>query len=210
MKPDTNKTAHRADKPLHIEEENVSSCAPADSESLHAMSRRVRDKYRRLTLALIKRGIYITTMESCTSGEIASLITDTEGSSAVIKGALVTYSNEAKIQMGVPADIIGKYGVYSTQTAQAMAHVCREMFGADIGIGITGSFGNADPANADSVPGEVWFSVEFVTHTVSEQKVQVRSFYCEVPRQPDRRAYKLYMAEKIVDEVKEILTREMV
>lgn len=203
MKSDT-------DKPIYAEEGDFPFCDPADSESRHVLIRRVRNKYRLLTLTLIERGIHITTMESCTSGEIASLITDTEGSSAVIKGALVTYSNEAKIQMGVPAEIIDKYGVYSTQTAQAMAHVCREMFAADIGIGITGSFGNADPANADSVPGEVWFSVEFVGHSLQAEKTQVRSFYCEVPRQPDRHAYKLYMAEKVVDEVKEILTREMV
>ena len=35
-------------------------------------------------------------MESCTSGQIASLITDSEGSSAIFKGALITYSNEFK------------------------------------------------------------------------------------------------------------------
>ena len=76
----------------------------------------VRGKYTELTLGLIRRGLTITTMESCTSGQIASLITDTEGSSAVLKGAFVTYSNEAKIMQGVPAAIIGTYGVYSAET----------------------------------------------------------------------------------------------
>ena len=80
----------------------------------------VRGKYKELTLGLIRRGLTITTMESCTSGQIASLITDTEGSSAVLKGAFVTYSNEAKIMQGVPAAIIGTYGVYSAETASAM------------------------------------------------------------------------------------------
>ncbi|MGN0960180.1 MAG: CinA family protein, partial [Coriobacteriales bacterium] len=51
--------------------------------------------YRQLTLLLIERGLSASTMESCTGGLIASLITDTEGSSAVLKGAFVTYSNEA-------------------------------------------------------------------------------------------------------------------
>ena len=51
----------------------------------------------------------ITTMESATSGQIASLITDTEGSSAILKGAFITYCNEAKIMQGVPAEILDKY-----------------------------------------------------------------------------------------------------
>ena len=53
----------------------------------------------------------ITTMESCTAGQIASLLTDTSGSSAIIEGAFVTYSNEAKIQIGVSEKIINEYGV---------------------------------------------------------------------------------------------------
>ena len=57
----------------------------------------IRKDYENLTKQLIERNLTITTMESATSGQIASLITDTEGSSAVLKGAFITYSNEAKI-----------------------------------------------------------------------------------------------------------------
>ena len=57
----------------------------------------IRKDYKKLTELLIKKGLTITTMESATSGQIASLITDTEGASAVLKGAFITYSNEAKI-----------------------------------------------------------------------------------------------------------------
>ena len=57
----------------------------------------IRADYRRLTKLLIEKKMTITTMESATSGQIASLITDTEGSSAVLKGAFVTYCNEAKL-----------------------------------------------------------------------------------------------------------------
>ena len=67
---------------------------------------------KKLTKLLIERGMTITTMESATSGQIASLITDTEGSSAVLKEAFVTYCNEAKIMQGVPAEILEKYTVY--------------------------------------------------------------------------------------------------
>ena len=119
----------------------------------------VRKKYADLTKRLIAEGITITTMESCTSGQIASLITDTEGASAVLKGAFITYSNEAKIAQGVPRETIEKYGVYSAETAVAMAKACRDVMHADIGIGVTSSFGNVDPNNEDSLPGEVYFAI---------------------------------------------------
>ena len=50
----------------------------------------IRADYHRLTKLLIEKKMTITTMESATSGQIASLITDTEGSSAVLKGAFAT------------------------------------------------------------------------------------------------------------------------
>ena len=151
----------------------------------------VRRKYETLTKRLIRSGITITTMESCTSGQVASLITDTEGSSAILKGAFVTYSNEAKILQGVPDQIIRRYGVYSSETSRAMAEACREAYQADLGIGVTGSFGNADPDNADSIPGEVFFSVA--------EEDGTRSYHCHVPPQPTRLAYKLFMADVIAD-----------
>lgn len=117
--------------------------------------------YRTITNTLIARGLTITTMESCTSGFLASLITDTEGASAVMKGAFVTYSNEAKCRCGVPAETIERFGVYSPQTAAAMAQAAAAFYGADIAIGVTGSFANVDPNNADSVPGQVHYAIAF-------------------------------------------------
>ena len=157
----------------------------------------VHAKYETITKLLIKNNITITTMESCTSGQVASLLTDTEGASAILKGAFVTYSNEGKIREGVPAQIIDEYGVYSIQTAVAMADACRAAYRADIGIGITGSFGNADPNNADSIPGEVFFALSTAEGT--------KEFHYSVPVQPSRFAYKMYMADKIADGLLTIL-----
>jgi PncC family amidohydrolase len=153
----------------------------------------VRKKYEDLTKHLIAEGITITTMESCTSWQIASLITDTEGASAVFKGAFVTYSNEAKIAQGVPCETIEKYGVYSAETASAMAEACRDAMHADIGIGVTGSFGNVDPNNADSTPGEAYFAIA--------DKNGIRAYHCTMPVQPSRLSYKLYMSEVIADKL---------
>ena len=120
----------------------------------------IREHYRGLTKLLIEKNLTITTMESATSGQIASLITDTEGSSAILKGAFITYCNEAKIQQGVPAEILDRFTVYSRETAEAMASACMRAYGADIGIGVTGTMGNVDPANPEaSKPGQVYFAI---------------------------------------------------
>ena len=74
-----------------------------------------------------------------------------------------------------------------------MAEACRTAFEADIGIGITGSFGNVDPNNQDSNPGEVFFAIATRDGT--------RPYHCTVPPQSSRLAYKLYMADVIADQL---------
>lgn len=163
------------------------SCMPQTYDE-----QKIRSDYRNLTLFLIEKGMTITTMESATSGQIASLITDTEGASAVMRGAFITYSNEAKIQQGVPREILDKYTVYSRETACAMAAACQKAYGADIGIGVTGTMGNVDPANPKaSVPGQVYFAIQLYNES--------RSWYLELPSQPTRLAYKLAVAGEVYD-----------
>lgn len=151
----------------------------------------IRKKYEQLTKMLIKRSITLTTMESCTSGQIVSLVTDTEGASAVVKGAFVTYSNEAKIMQGVPEKTIETYGVYSLETAEAMATACRKQFKSNIGIGVTGTLGNIDTENEDSVPGYVYFAIDIDGKVSKYERV--------LEAQPTRYEYKLMVAEEVVD-----------
>ena len=158
----------------------------------------VREGYARLTKLLIERKMTITTMESCTAGQIASLITDTEGSSVVLKGAFVTYCNEAKVMQGVPAEVIERHTVYSKETALAMARACGKAYGADVSIGVTGTMGNADPSNPESsVPGEVYFAV-----IASGREGTWRA---EIAPRPTRLAYKLAAAGIILEKIKEML-----
>ena len=157
----------------------------------------INEQYNVLTKTLIEKGLSITTMESCTSGLIASLITDTEGSSAIFRGAYITYSNPAKIQAGVPSEIIEKHGVYSAETAAAMATACRKAFGADIGIGVTGSMGNIDPANGDSVPGEIYFAIDF--------KGDIKQHHIKILPQESRFDYKLAVAAAVAKELTALL-----
>ena len=87
---------------------------------------------------LIKNHISISTMESCTGGLLASLITDISDASTILKFSAVTYSTEYKIKLGVSKDIIDKYTVYSKETAIEMAKEISEFTDSDLGVGITG------------------------------------------------------------------------
>ena len=153
--------------------------------------------YQLLTKKLIEKQLTITTMESCTAGLLMSLITDTEGSSAVTKGGFVTYSNEAKILNGVPAETIEKYGVYSKETAKAMAMACRKTYGANVGVGVTGTFGNVDPNNKDSVPGQVFFAIDMDGDVIAYERI--------LEKQESRNAYKYAVANEIVVELLEMI-----
>ena len=101
----------------------------------------------------------ISVMESCTGGLLCSNITDIEGCSSVLIGGYVTYTNEQKIRCGVPEHIINKYGVYSKECSQFMATQAIENTQSSIGIGVTGSLGNVDTNNKDSIIGKIYYTI---------------------------------------------------
>lgn len=131
---------------------------------------RPQEEQRRLNLDLAtqvvsrlrQNNLFITTVESCTGGGLVNAITNISGASEVIKGAFVTYSNEQKMALGVPREIIEEHTVYSVQTAMAMAQTgLQAAVSADIAVGITGSISRADPNNPNSVPGVIYVAVKY-------------------------------------------------
>ena len=93
---------------------------------------------KEIVLYLIENHISISTMESCTGGLLASLITDIPDASTILKFSAVTYSTEYKIKMGVPKEIIDKYTVYSKEVSIEMAKAISRFADSDLGVGITG------------------------------------------------------------------------
>ncbi len=80
--------------------------------------------------------------ESCTGGLICHRITNVPGASDYFMGGVVTYSNQAKMDLlQVPEDILAAKGAVSGETAQAMAVGVREVFHTDIGLSVTGIAG---------------------------------------------------------------------
>lgn len=88
---------------------------------------------------LKEKNIIITTVESCTGGGLVNLLTNIPGASKFIHSAFITYSNEAKIDLGVNPEIIEKHTVYSEETALAMAKAgLARAVKANLAIAITG------------------------------------------------------------------------
>ena len=104
-------------------------------EALQVAARRVIELCRQHRLTII-------TAESCTGGLIAAALTEVPGSSAVLEGGYVTYSNAAKHAMiGVPEATIATYGAVSRQTAEAMADGALARGSADLSVAVTGIAG---------------------------------------------------------------------
>ncbi|MFA6687239.1 MAG: CinA family nicotinamide mononucleotide deamidase-related protein, partial [Desulfuromonas sp.] len=80
--------------------------------------------------------------ESCTGGLIAKLLTDQAGSSAFLERSAVTYANSAKHDMlGVPVQVLMKYGAVSRECAIAMADGVKQRSSTDIALAVTGIAG---------------------------------------------------------------------
>jgi nicotinamide-nucleotide amidase len=87
-------------------------------------------------------GRKVTLAESCTGGLVCGALTEIAGSSAVVEGGFVTYSNAAKHrQLGVPHDIIDTFGAVSVACAWAMAQGALKHSDADVAVAISGIAG---------------------------------------------------------------------
>lgn len=101
----------------------------------------------------------ISSMESCTGGFFASEITNIDGSSAVFKLGLVTYSNEFKEYFGVSKETISEYTVYSREVSIEMAKSVCNISKSDFAVSITGTLGTIDPNNKSDEINSVYISI---------------------------------------------------
>ena len=87
-------------------------------------------------------GKTLVTAESLTGGGIGAVLTSVPGASLVYKGGVVSYVNEVKANvLGVPQEILDRYGAVSAWTAGYMASGVRKLLKADIAVSVTGLAG---------------------------------------------------------------------
>lgn len=97
---------------------------------------------------LARNGKTVSAAESCTGGLISSLFTSVPGSSEYYLGSVTSYANSVKTGvLGVPAEIIEKYGAVSEECVREMAEGVRRITGSDFSVatsGIAGPGGGSD------------------------------------------------------------------
>lgn len=103
------------------------------------------------------RGVTLATAESCTGGLIAAALTAIAGSSDVVEGGFVTYSNTAKATMlGVPMALLDAHGAVSDPVARAMAEGALAHSKAGMTVSVTGIAGPGG-GSVEKPVGLVWF-----------------------------------------------------
>ena len=101
----------------------------------------------------------IAAAESCTAGLASEFIARVPGASNVFWGSFVTYSADAKVNMlGVPEELIEKYGAVSRPVALSMAESALEKSGAYWAFSITG-FAGPEGGSPGTPIGTVWIGV---------------------------------------------------
>jgi nicotinamide-nucleotide amidase len=119
--------------------------------------------------ALHARGETFALAESCTGGLIAKRVTDVAGASSWFLGGVVSYANEAKVNLlGVAEATLATHGAVSEETAREMAAGARARLGATYALAVTGVAGPTGGTSEKPV-GTVCFALAEEGRTTSEQ-----------------------------------------
>ncbi len=91
---------------------------------------------------LKERGETLSVAESCTGGLLSNRITNISGSSTYFERGVVTYSNNAKMEiLGVKSETLKEHGAVSRETALEMVEGIKKLSKTDYGLAITGIAG---------------------------------------------------------------------
>ena len=121
---------------------------------------------------LSSRGLTIATAESCTAGMLSARIANVPGASKFLRGALVAYANDVKVdELGVPAELIDKAGPVSEEVAAEMALGAKRKFGTDLALAITCAAGPEPQDGAE--PGTTVLALAGVDGDVQVRKLRL-------------------------------------
>lgn len=97
---------------------------------------------RELVARLSAAGTTVAVAESLTGGAVVDTLIGVPGASRCVRGGVVAYATDLKAGLlGVPADLLARYGAVHPDVAAAMATGVRTRLGADVGIATTGVAG---------------------------------------------------------------------
>jgi len=116
------------------------------------------DPSEKIIRILADRGETFASAESCTGGGIVTRLTAVPGSSQVVWGGIVSYSNEAKITLlDVDSGMLLRDGAVSSGVAKSMAWGIHVRSAADWTTAVTGIAGPGGGTDEKPV-GTVWIA----------------------------------------------------
>ncbi len=120
---------------------------------------------KRVAHLLTKHECTLSTAESCTGGLIAHRLTNVPGSSMYFMAGLVTYSDQAKIELlNVDENVLDKKGAVSAEVAYQMAEGIKKERHTDLGIATTGIAGPGGGTEEKPV-GTVYMGLSYTQGT---------------------------------------------
>ena len=147
----------------------------------HDLELEIASTLGELAKRLIDAGLRIASAESCTGGWIAKSVTDIDGSSQWFDSAIVTYSNDAKVNLlGVSQQTLDTHGAVSQPIVKEMVLGLLDRCSANIGVSVSGVAGPAG-GSSDKPVGTVWIAwanagvfIEAVRYQFKGDREQVR------------------------------------
>ncbi|OHV06076.1 CinA family protein [Mycobacterium talmoniae] len=102
----------------------------------------ITEEARALVADLTIRRQTVATAESLTAGLLSATLAGVAGASAVLRGGLVTYTEDTKVSLaGVAPQVLDAVGPVAAPTARALAVGARQRCAATWGVGLTGVAG---------------------------------------------------------------------
>lgn len=129
------------------------SAAPTE---IAALQKAIDEQARIVVEKATAAGATVATAESLTGGLIAAMLTSVPGSSASVRGGIVSYVNEVKAELlGVSEDVLARQGAVDELVALQMARGALRELGSDVSVAVTGIAGPAGAEPGKPV-GTVW------------------------------------------------------
>jgi nicotinamide-nucleotide amidase len=117
----------------------------------------------------------LATAESCTGGYLAHIITANAGSSAYYLGSVISYSNEAKMDLlGVKKVTLEKHGAVSEETVIQMAEGVRKALKSTYALATSGIAGPGGGTKEKPV-GTIWLACAGPNGTIARELLTTKT-----------------------------------
>jgi len=125
----------------------------------------IRERTRSVFKLIEGKNLSIAFAESVTGGLLMSQFVQIPGVSEVLKGGVVCYQPEVKINvLNVPKELIEKHSAESNRTSTAIAEGLKKRILSEITIGITGLASPGANANEDKPVGSIFLTIIYMGH----------------------------------------------